>query len=402
MSRVESGRTDVINQTFDLDEVLSDLYHMFQNQARIKNLQWEIVTAATLPELMVADQGKIRQILTNLIGNAMKYTDHGGVILRVRAERHQNEQRLRFIVEDTGPGISEQEQGGLFEAFQRGSSGDNKGGSGLGLAISRRFAHLMGGDITVSSQVGAGSSFAFVMPFQEGDAADCLPPTLSRRVLGLKPEQGGMRILLVDDKADNRLFLRRLLEPIGFDLREAVDGLEAVSGWRTWAPHLILMDIVMPKMDGHEATRRIREHPEGGDVKIVALSASAFEEDRAAVLATGADDFIRKPVTMDSLLETIKRHLCIDYEYADDPPRMKPSQRLIPAVLRPEQLSRLPESLRKAMARAAFESNDQKMNDLINLVPPECQDLADTLRVLVGRFEWNVLEPWLKDSHDDF
>ncbi len=402
MSRIESGRSDLIKTTFNLNDLLMDLYHMFQGPATARRLHWELAPAPDIPRLVVADQGKLRQILTNLVGNAVKFTDQGGVVLRVRAEEGDGERRLRFVVEDTGPGISDLERASLFQAFQQASSGNSKGGSGLGLAISRRFARLMGGDIGLDSRVGEGSAFELVIPFEEGDIANFTPPVASPRVLGLKAGWEKPRVLLVDDKVDNRLFLRRLLEPIGFDLREAEDGMQALDRWRDWNPHLILMDIVMPKMDGHEATRRIREHPGRNNVKIVALSASAFEEDREAVLAIGADDFIRKPVTVDNLLETIGYHLGVEYEYADYETSLLHAPNLSATILIPDSISRLPAALRKLMVRATFESNDEKMHKLIELLPPDCGDLADTLRHIVNRFEWDVLERWLRDSQDDF
>ena len=182
----------------------------------------------------------------------------------------------------------------------------------------------------------------------------------------------------------------RMLEPVGFVLREASNGIEALDAWRTWRPHLILMDIVMPGMDGHEATRRLREDPNRDGVKVVALSASAFDEDREAVMATVADDFVRKPVIAEDLMAVIASHLDLEYDYADDPPPPAAA-----AALSPERLRRLPPDLVAAMRVASLRSDDMEMDALVARLPPEEADLADHLRRLVGQFDWDALDAWL-------
>ena len=395
MSKVEAGRIDVVPKTFDLSDMLEDLYYMFLAPAEAKKLRWELAISPKIPAYVNADDTKLRQIITNLVGNALKFTDAGGVVLRVRAVTENGNNRLRILVEDTGPGLSKDEIAEIFEPFQQATAGVRKGGTGLGLTISRRFARLMGGDLTVTSTLGVGSTFELTIPLTESSLDDIIHPANLGRVVRLKPGQKPICVLLVDDKADNRLFLRRFLEPVGFELKEATTGLEALEQWRLWHPDVILMDIVMPVMDGHEATRRIREHPDGQNVKIIALSASAFEEDRATVLATGANDFVKKPVTAEELLLSIGNHLGLTYEYAADSPKTSTRVPIQIGHLRPQDLAALDENLRERMTEATFNSDDSAMLKLIALLPPEHHEIAETLRQIVSRFEWDVLERWL-------
>ena len=390
MSKIEAGRGDCRAHPFNLHALLNDLHLMFRVPTDTKGLHWELAFSPGLPRYVVGDEGKLRQILINLAGNAIKFTERGGVVMRGRAMAGETTTHLSIEVEDTGPGIAAHEMGLLFEAFQQASHGVAKGGTGLGLAISRRFARLMGGDITVTSVPGKGSLFRLDIPVGECRDAELPSRPPRQRVTGLRPGQSEVRILVVDDKTDNRLLLLRMLEPVGFVLREASNGIEALDAWRTWRPHLILMDIVMPGMDGHEATRRLREDPNRDGVKVVALSASAFDEDREAVMATGADDFVRKPVIAEDLMAVIASHLDLEYDYADDPPPPAAA-----AALSPERLRRLPPDLVAAMRVASLRSDDMEMDALVARLPPEEADLADHLRRLVGQFDWDALDAWL-------
>ncbi len=392
MSKIEAGRSQFNPKAFDLPEMLDDLEGMFRAPAGAKGLQWEVMKAPDLPPRVRTDENKLRQILINLLGNAVKFTEEGGVVLRAWVTGRDGEGHAHLVVEveDTGVGIAAEEVGWLFDPFRQAESGLEKGGTGLGLAISRHHARLMGGDITVASVRGRGSVFRLDLPLQEVAAAGVGEAEPSRRILGLQPGQGEIRILIVDDRPDNRLYLTRLLEPLGFSLRQAANGRDAITIWREWRPHLITMDIVMPVMDGHEATRRIKDVPEGREVRIVALSASAFEEDREAVMATGADDFLRKPVTAEDLLGVIERQLNIHYAYAEDP--AEPSTAPVAVRLLPEMRSRLAAETLEAMRQAVYQSNDRRLAFLIDGLPPELGDVAAALRQAVAKFDWDTLE----------
>lgn len=209
----------------------------------------------------------------------------------------------------------------------------------------------------------------------------------------IRPGQGEIRILIVDDKLDNRLYLTRLLEPLGFALRQATNGCEAIAAFEEWRPQMILMDIVMPVMDGREATRRIKAMPESAAVVIVALSASAFEEERNAVMATGADDFLRKPASAEELLVVIGKHLHIEYDTAED--TAEPSATAVARNPRPEMRSRLSAVTLDAMRDAVFRSDDRAFAALVDALPPDLEDIAGALRHAVRQFDWDALEAFV-------
>ncbi len=207
----------------------------------------------------------------------------------------------------------------MFEPFMQIRSGRSEGkGTGLGLAISRQFARLMDGDLTVESVEGEGSTFRLEIPLAVVDESEVPGQVHDRRVKGLVPGQSAYRILVVEDGEDNRLLLHKLLEPVGFEVREAVDGQQGIEVWEAWSPQLITMDMRMPVVDGYEATRRIKATDAGQATKILALTASAFEEDRQQVMAAGCDDFVRKPFTESDLLERIALQLGARYEYEEE------------------------------------------------------------------------------------
>ena len=394
MSKVEAGRTEFCPGSCDLHALLDDLRLMFRVATAAKGLSWELATTTDLPRWVVTDEGKLRQILINLLGNAVKFTDHGGVVVRARTIADgASDWRLEIEVEDTGPGIAPADQQHLFEAFQQAPAGTARGGTGLGLALSRRYARLMGGDVTVTSTPGRGSVFRLGVPVSPGVPAAKPSVRSQRRVLRVRPGGDDTRILIVDDKADNRLFLHHLLEPLGFGLREAANGREALALADQWQPHLILMDIVMPVMGGHEAIRRLRASPEGGALRIVALSASAFEEDREAVLASGADEFVRKPVAAEALLETIRSLTGIEYDYAED--AEPPSAAALAGILLPDMRNRLPAAALDKMRGAVYRSDDGELTALIDGLPPELADIAGALRRTLSEFDWDRLEGFL-------
>jgi two-component system sensor histidine kinase/response regulator len=319
MSKIEAGRTTLNVGAFDLRGLIDDLEAIFRMRADEKKLEFIVERIGDIPPSVTGDESKLRQVLINLLGNALKFTTQGGVVLRVRVQDDVSSGlRLEAEVQDTGVGISEDEIGSVFEYFEQTQSGRKSGtGTGLGLAISRAFARLMSGDITVQSHPGQGSVFRFSVPLQLAKDSVCKGPSL-RRVDRLKTNQPKFRVLIADDKEENRLLLTQLLEPIGFELHEAANGVEAVRSYEQWHPHLILMDVIMPLMDGNEAVREIRERFHDRSVKIITISASTFEQDKKLALGTGADDFIGKPFRQPELLEKIRVQLGAEYIYKDE------------------------------------------------------------------------------------
>ena len=280
-----------------------------------------------MPQYVRADEGKLRQVLMNLLGNAVKFTQEGSVALRVRylagQPAGQPTGRLHLNVEDTGPGIGPEEMAAVFDPFVQTASGQrSQEGTGLGLPISQQFARLMGGDLTVRSEPGQGSTFQFEVPVEVLDASGVQAAQPTRRVIGLEPGQRTYRLLVVDDKEVNRKLMVRMLTdlgppPLGFEVREAVNGQEAIEIWESWEPHLIWMDMRMPVMDGYEATRRIKATIKGQATVIVALTASALEEDRVVMLSEGCDDYMRKPFREADLFDALARHLGVRFVYQE-------------------------------------------------------------------------------------
>jgi two-component system sensor histidine kinase ChiS len=265
MSKIEAGRATLNERPLDLLRMLEGLEEMFALRAHQKGLSLHFELAPGLPRYVVADEGKLRQILMNLLGNAVKFTWRGGVMLRAQGEQVDTDGfRLHVEVEDSGPGISPDDLDRIFEPFVQSVEGrQDQEGTGPGLSISRQFARLMGGDITVESEQGDGSTFMLDVPLRRIETAELPGATVRRRAIGLEPGQPIYRLLIVDDKEVNRQLLRRMLEPFGFEIREAADGAEAVELWKTWEPHLIWMDIRMPVMDGYDATRAIKASLKG-------------------------------------------------------------------------------------------------------------------------------------------
>src|SRR5687768_3219310 len=295
MSKIEAGRTTLNPSTFDLPVLLKDLEMMFRVRTDEKRLAFSVeMIGDDVPQYIVADINKLRQVFINVLGNAVKFTERGGVHLRVRAERGAAKGPVLSVeIEDTGPGISPDDQDRLFRHFEQTKTGQQTGtGTGLGLAISQEFVRLMGGAITVSSQVDKGSVFTIHLPLNEGAADAVQAKDKPQHVLRLQPGQATCRVLIADDIEDNRQLLAQLLAPVGFEIRLATNGLEAVQGFEEWRPHLILMDFRMPVMDGHEAIRRIRAMPGGKAPRIIAVTASAMDDNRQELMEIGADDFI--------------------------------------------------------------------------------------------------------------
>lgn len=318
LSKIEASRATLLEAPLDLHELLRDAATIFEARAAAKHLELRLEPAEALPHRIVGDGVKLRQILINLLGNALKFTDRGGITLRARAEpMAERGWLLEIEVEDTGIGISKAEQERLFQLFGQTSDGRARGGgTGLGLTISRGYARLMGGDIECASEVGRGSRFRVRVRVGRHDGETAAPPVRPEGIiLGLEAGQPACRLLVVDDQEENRLLLLSLLGSLGFDVRTAEDGMRAVSEAVAWRPDGVLMDLRMPGMDGVEAIRHLRERVPSDAMRILVLTASAFEESRREVLEAGADAFLGKPFKEEELLETLRALLGLRYRY---------------------------------------------------------------------------------------
>jgi PAS domain S-box-containing protein len=394
MAKIEAGRL-VLNETsFDLHFLLEELEDTFALQAVEKGLSLNVELGQT-PRFIRGDPVKLRQVLVNLVSNALKFTTQGEVALRAALLDTAAGLCLRFVVTDTGPGIGAAELDRLFIPFvQTGTGQRTPEGTGLGLAISRNFVHLMGGEIHIDSVPGQGTAVRFDIPLQTigapAMAVSAAQPRL--RVAALAPGQQRFRILAVDDRADARQLLVRLLTPLGFEVREAANGQEAVDISNEWHPHLIWMDMRMPVLDGRTAARRIKTSPEGRAAVIVALTASSFEEERSDILAAGCDDFLRKPVQEEDLFALMEKHLGVRFVYEVEPVTVPAAAVQVGAAA----LATLPAGLRAALERALVRLDADAIAGVIAEVPNA--SLAHSLQVLANEFEYGRILEMLRDA----
>jgi CheY-like chemotaxis protein len=291
--------------------------------------------------------------------------------------------------------MTDEEREKLFDPFRQTKRGLNtQEGTGLGLAISRQFARLMGGDITVTSAPGQGSIFWFEIPIEGGDASVAVTRADTRRVLGIRAGTNAPRILVVDDQFENRDWLIKMLSTLGFSVQGADNGQVAVQNWEQWMPDLILMDVHMPVMDGVEATRRIKADIRGKETKVIVLTASALDEDRRIAALGGADDFISKPCREDELLEKMRLHLELVYDYEEmSGASTQPKDGI--AALSAERLGRLAPDLAEELREATLKGSKRRLDELIRRVPDA--DCARALQELANKYDYDTLTHLLED-----
>ncbi len=387
MAKIEAGRVQLENRPFDLGAIVRDTTDMMEVRAQSKGLSLLIDQSSVFPSYIFGDEARLRQILINLLGNAIKFTQQGSITLRL-GTRQKKVAHLLIEVEDTGIGISPEDQQHIFEPFvQLGEHGINKG-SGLGLTITHQFVQMMDGNINLQSELDKGSIFTIELPLQEASEEDISKPdqittgSVSRLAAG-QPEY---RILIVEDQRDNQLLLSKLMQSVGLQVKMAENGEQAVQLFQSWQPHFIWMDRRMPVMDGMQATQHIRQLPNGKQVKIIALTASAFDEERNEVLAIGMDDFVRKPFRASEIYDCLSKHLGVQYLYQDT---VKPQQKA--DTLTSEKLAVLPQALRQQL-RDALESLDStRITAIISKISETEAELASTLSNLTKNYDYQPI-----------
>ncbi|MEM8612317.1 MAG: CHASE2 domain-containing protein [Cyanobacteria bacterium P01_H01_bin.105] len=317
LSKIEANRVVLHETNVDIYGLLEMLQAMLEPKAIAKDLQLHFERSDTVPQFVTIDEGKLRQVLINLLDNAIKFTQQGHIVLRLSGTTSDRSKiLLHFEVEDMGPGISEDQVSALFEIFTQGKVGQTVlDGVGLGLPISQQLVNLMGGEITVNTALYQGTTFQFDIPasLEYSPNHKSLPSV--QKVSGLVSDQV-FRVLIADDEPISRKLLNKLLTSLGFQIREATNGQEAVELWESWHPHFIWMDMQMPVMNGCEATRRIRQKSRENNAvstTIVALTASALAKDRELSLGAGCDDFVSKPFRQDELLDKLSQYLGVRY-----------------------------------------------------------------------------------------
>jgi len=390
ISKIEAGRVELEETSFDLRQLICVLRSLIHVQAMEKDLSFTVELAPDLPHAVTADAGKLRQVLLNLLGNAVKYTSHGHVVLRasVLAWELPGHARLRFEVEDSGVGIRPEDCSRLFVPFtQLGNRPPGESGTGLGLVISKQYVELMGGRIEVRSQPDQGSVFSIEIPMKLAPTEAVAIESAAGRVIGLAPGQPSYRILIAEDQLENRLLLRKILEPLGLELREVGNGQDAVTMCHEWHPHLVWMDIRMPVMDGVEAMRRIKGRSTDTIPKIVALTAHALEEERREILAAGCDDFVRKPYREEEIFDALTRQLGLQFLHA--------ARAETPAgetlALEAEQLHSLPQAWLEELHQTAELLDGPRSLTVIERIAQRDPAVGKRLRHMVENLQYKSL-----------
>jgi signal transduction histidine kinase/CheY-like chemotaxis protein len=406
LAKIESGKMMLNSVDFDLHTLLALIEEMLGLRAESKDLALIVERHPNLPQYIKADDQKLLQVLINLLGNAIKFTHEGAITLRVSPVSHlaspdhnstmqmqaaPDVVTIHFEVIDTGPGIASAEMDHLFEAFVQTDAGkQSQQGTGLGLPISKRFVELMGGNITVESQLDQGSTFQFNIQAQLSDVSNIQALQPTQKVIGLEPNQPQYRILVVDDRVDNRKLLLKLLQPVGFLVQEASNGEEALTIWQQWHPHLIWMDMRMPVMNGYEATQQIKSHLQGDATVILALTASTLEEEKSVVLAAGCDDFVRKPFREGVIFEKMAQHLGVRYRHEPLGP-IDSGNSSSADKLTATALAIMPEQWLRELAEAAALIDEAQITQLLSRIPQAHQALATKIQNEVNNFDFDRL-----------
>ena len=396
MSKIEAGRIALNNEPFDLHRLLQTVREMFEIKAEAKGLWLKFRLADNLPQYIVGDSRKLRQLLINLLSNAVKFTSTGGVTLTAFGcspkRSPSNRVQLCFETADTGKGIAPEELDKLFDPFIQTKSGiESQEGTGLGLAISRQFVELMGGTIQVTSILGEGSAFEFNIQ-AELAALPTEEVLFPKQVKQLDPEQPDYRLAVVDDHETNRLALVELLKSVGFQPRIATNGREAIALWQDWQPDLIWMDMRMPVMDGYEATRQIKNQSQLKKTVIIAITASAFEEQRDKIISAGCDDFVAKPLVEQVIFDKLIEHLGVKFIYEPESSNIdtqSPNQ--VIEALSFEDLAALPPSLIADLNQAAIAVDGSQIEQLITQIPESGQHIAQAISKMLAKYDFDAI-----------
>jgi PAS domain S-box-containing protein len=388
MAKIEAGRVQLENLPFDLGGMVRDVTDMMQIRAREKGLQLLLDQSSAFPRFIKGDEARLRQVLINLIGNAVKFTAQGGISVRLNTKEN-SVSHLLIEIEDTGKGISPEDQQRIFEPFIQVGDDHVNQGSGLGLSITRQFIQLMGGTLSVKSTLGMGSVFQVDLPLQMANAADMAKSdqVAIGTVTGLAPNHPVYRILIVDDQQENQLLLSKLMDIINFPVQTADNGAKAIEQFNSWQPHLIWMDSRMPIMDGMEATRHIRELPGGKDVKIVAVTASAFLEQRTELLNAGMDDFIRKPYRFNEVYDCLSRLLGVKYQLESTPVTIENDV----VGLSSDMLAMLSSGLRSDLKEALESLDNDRIVAIIAQIELLDAKLGKILSRIVANFDYPTI-----------
>jgi len=393
ISKIEAGKLVLEEKPFDLGCMIQDVIDMLTIKVSEKGLQLLLEQPSECPRYIVGDETKLRQVLINLISNAIKATEQGAITLRVGI-KHNNFEHLFIEVEDCGVGIAPADQVRVFDDFvQIGAQGSQQG-TGLGLFITRQFIELMGGKITLTSTLGVGSLFRIDMPVQlaEQDELSDVTTVHRGRVIGLPPEQQTIRVLVVEDNLESRELLVRLLEDVGLNVEFSDNGAEAVEKFLDQQPHFIWMDRRLPVMNGIESTRQIRRLPGGDVVKIVALTASSLKEEEADMLLAGFDAIVGKPYLQQHIFDCMERLLGLKFIYDEGE-----SEGLALAEISSNEFLAIPQSERQELAQALLDLDGDRMIKAVDLIAQTFPTLGAALKVRVLKYDYEEIVVLLGD-----
>ena len=391
MSKIEAGRISLNDSSFNIRGLVGDIVNLFRTKTDEKKLSLQTQVMEEMPDYLFGDEGKIRQVLINLLGNAVKFTSEGGIIVRVwTIDAPPDKLILNMEVEDTGIGIAAEEMDKVFVYFEQTRSGiSTHSGTGLGLAICKEYVRMMNGDIEVTSISGKGSVFHFFVEVKECSEAPARNRMRHATVTGMEPGQGVIKILVVDDKEPNRKLLTRMLSPVGFIIGDATNGEEAVEMFEHWHPDLILMDMVMPVMDGYEAIRTIRQMPGGKEILIFSITASVFEEDKYNIFESGADEFIMKPFREEDIYQKITDRMGIKFVYRCD--KKEDSGTASVDLLTPEVIASFPPEMSERTRLAILNGDIQVIEEEFTALQVKDPSVKTALLNLLRNFDFDRL-----------
>jgi|GEM_PF-3405408 len=391
MSRIEAGRLELSNIDFDLHGLLDDLEMMLRIRADQAGLSLHYKKDEKVPQYVYGDQGKLRQLLLNLMGNAIKFTPKGSVSLTVNmSSKTEDEVVLLLEVADTGIGIAPESLKTIFDPFDQPHREDIPTGTGLGLSISRKIARLMGGEITVESEVGKGSRFLVSIKLILSTAAHLSGSQKFKHLVSVVTGSKLPSVLVVDDIAVNRDLISRALNPFGFNITEASSGKQAVELFKSQRPDIILLDVVMPEMGGIEATRIIRQMDESSHTKIIAITASAMEDEVQAILNEGADGVLRKPIQIDELLQNLSKFANVQLEHHEDAEKKQLLHSLRARF--PVDFDEMPVELYEHIVKLLKLGKIAELRKLIGPLREWNQDTADVFEEMVNNYQLKELK----------
>jgi len=391
MSKIEAGQMGLETEDLDLEALVRDVTDIIRVRAEAKGLKLTVEENAQFSKSIHGDSAKLRQIFINLLSNAVKFTDTGTVSLYLNTQSNQhNYITLYCEVRDSGPGIDKINLERIFLPFEQLASSITQQGTGLGLSITRQFVELMNGTISVENKPEGGAVFKFTVQVEttKNKAKTETKPRL-HKVIGLEPDQSEYRILVAEDHPFNQLLLKTLLTSVGFNVRVANNGLQAVELFEQWQPHFIWMDLRMPVMDGMTAIQKIRALPTGNQVKISLLTASALQEQMVGCLDKGADDVLYKPYKQQELFACMAKHIGVRYLYEQEVGDLQTS-RIVELTV--DAFNLIPSILKQSLYDAAVELDIEHLNALILEVRVLDPELAKCIQQAIDNFDLEALQ----------